>query len=106
MTTPSILQRMPELPRPGQKVRWRNPLDARRRGWEDVFGPGPYEVVGLVDQSDGGLAANIVLHTSMGERAVPEVWLALDEEGEGGAGGRQAASVGQPAQAGSGCGGE
>jgi hypothetical protein len=33
---------MPELPRPGQKVRWRNPLDARRRGWEDVFGTGPF----------------------------------------------------------------
>jgi hypothetical protein len=68
---------MPALPRPGQKVRWHNRRRARACGWETVFGPGPYEVVGLVDRSDRGLAANIVLRTNMGEREIPEVWLAL-----------------------------
>jgi hypothetical protein len=81
ITTPAP-KLMPELPRPGQKVRWRNPEQARAWGWEDLFGPGPYEVVGLVGRNDRGLAANLVLRTRMGERAIPEVWLALADEPE------------------------
>jgi hypothetical protein len=37
---------IPGLLRPGQKVRWRDPECARAWGWEAVFGPGPFEVVG------------------------------------------------------------
>jgi hypothetical protein len=80
-------QLMPALPRPGQKVRWRCPQEARRCGWEAVFGAGPFEVVGLVGRGDRELAANVVLRTGMGEQAIPEVWLALADEPEDGAGG-------------------
>jgi hypothetical protein len=75
---------MPELPRPGQKVRWRNPAQARACGWEAVFGPGPYAVLRTVDHRASGLAAGLVLRTALGEREVSEVWLALDDEPEGG----------------------
>jgi hypothetical protein len=80
MTTAPGPKHMPALPRPGQKVRWRNRPHARACGWEDFFGPGPYEVVGVVDRSDLGLAANVVVRTNIGEREVPEVWLALADE--------------------------
>jgi hypothetical protein len=96
MTTTTAPKLMPELPRPGQKVRWRNRRRARAFGWEDLFGPGPYEVVGLVDRSDWGLAANIVLRTNMGERTIPEVWLALADEPKQATGGRRAVSAAQP----------
>ena len=95
MTTPTIPEPMPELPRPGQKVRWRNPHEARAWGWGDLFGPGPFEVVGIVDNSECGLAASIVLRTRIGKREIPEVWLALAEEPVGG-GGRRAVAVAQP----------
>jgi hypothetical protein len=87
MTTTTAPKLMPELPRPGQKVRWRNRRRARVYGWEDLFGPGPYEVVGLVDRSNRGLATNIVLRTNMGEREIPEVGLAVADEPEDGTSG-------------------
>jgi hypothetical protein len=79
MTTTPAPKLMPELPRAGQKVRWRYPQDARRCGWEVVFGPGPFEVVGLGGRIDQGLAVGIVLRTNLGEQEIPEVWLALSE---------------------------
>jgi hypothetical protein len=87
---------MPDLPRPGQKVCWRNRRRARACGWEELFGPGPYEVVGLVGRSDGGLAANLVVRTNLGERAIPEVWLALADEPDNGMSERGAAAVARP----------
>ncbi len=90
MTTAPAPKLMPVLPRPGQRVRWRCPQEARRCGWEAVFGSGPFEVVGLVDRGERGLAANVVLHTGMGEREIPEVWLALADEPEDGTSGRRA----------------
>jgi hypothetical protein len=86
---------MPELPRSGQKVRWLDPQDARRWGWEDLFGPGPFEVAGMLGRSARGLAANLVLRTNVGEQAIPEVWLALADEPEQAAGDRRAAAVAQ-----------
>jgi hypothetical protein len=77
MTKETVPKRMPALPRPGQKVRWRNPRYARACGWEDVFGPGPFAVVGIVDKSDHGLATALVLRTELGECEISEVWLAL-----------------------------
>src|SRR5271166_3818649 len=68
---------MPELPRPGQKVHWRDPQDARTSGWEDIFGPGPFEVVRTVDKSHQDLLAGIVLRTELGECEINEIWLAL-----------------------------
>jgi hypothetical protein len=93
MTTTPAPKLMPELPRPGQRVRWRNRRRARASGWEDLFGPGPYEVVGLVGRTDQGLAANLVLRTRIGEREIPEVWLALADEPANAGSGRRAVSV-------------
>jgi hypothetical protein len=86
LTTAPAPGRMPELPRPGQRVRWRSPQDARAWGWEDLFGTGLFEVVGIVGGSAPGLARSLLLHTRIGERAIPEVWLTLADEPEGGTG--------------------
>jgi hypothetical protein len=85
---------MPELPRPGQKVRWRYPQHARRWGWEALFSPGPFAVVGIVDNSRYRLATDLILRTKIGERAISEVWLALADEPENVAGGPRAVSPG------------
>jgi hypothetical protein len=82
---------MPELPRPGQKVCWRNPEQARAFGWVALFGPGPFEVVRLVNKSTHGLAAGLAVLTRLGEREIPEVWLALAEDLENGTGPPQSA---------------
>jgi len=70
------------LPRPGQKARWRNPEQARACGWEDVFGHGPYTVVGTVDHSDHGLAAGLILQTELRKQEISKVWLSLADESE------------------------
>jgi hypothetical protein len=72
-------------PRPGQKVRWRDPRHARAIGWLDAHGPGPFEVVGLVDKSHQGLPPAVVVRTGLGEREINAVWLAA----EGGEAARQ-----------------
>jgi hypothetical protein len=87
---------MPGLPRPGQKVRWRNPQEARACGWEDVFGPGPFAVARIVDNSAYGLAAGLILRTELGEREFPEVWLALAEEPDNGVPSPGAVDAAQP----------
>jgi hypothetical protein len=74
---------MPKLPRPDQKVRWRNPAYARKCGWEALFGPGPFKVVRIVDYRKYGLVRNLVLLTRMGKREVPEVWLAVADDPDG-----------------------
>jgi len=71
---------MPELPRPGQKVRWRNPEQARASGWADLFGSGPFPVICIKDNSAYGLARSLLLQTELGEREISEVWLALADE--------------------------
>src|SRR5689334_20507885 len=83
MTTTAKRTAMPELPWPGQKVRWRNPDQARAWGWEAVFGPGPFVVARTVDHSAAGMASGLVLHTAVGEQEIHEVWLALAEEAAG-----------------------
>ncbi len=81
------LKLMPELPHPGQKVRCRDFRNAHRSGWVDLFGPGPFEVVRIVDKSDRGLAADLVVQTRLGGKVIPEVWLELaDGEEIGGPG--------------------
>jgi hypothetical protein len=90
MTTTTALLQMPELPRPGQKVRWRDPAQARACGWVAVFGPGPFAVVRAVDHSGHGLATGLVLSTRAGEHEIPEVWLALAGEPGGRTGRRRA----------------
>jgi hypothetical protein len=80
MATTPIAECPPTLPRPGTKVRWRDPLHARAWGWEEIFGPGPFEVVRIVDKCDHGLGLDLVLQTELGEREIPVVWLTPAEE--------------------------
>jgi len=86
MTTAAIREPMLKLPQPGQKVRWRNPEQARACGWEEVFGPGPFVVIRTVDHSTNGLATGLVLDTAIGEREIHEVWMDLADEAESSAG--------------------
>ena len=78
----SIPRPMPVLPRPGQQVRWRNPQQARSWGWEDVFGAGPFRVLGIVHNSNPVFPTGLLLHTDFGDQAICELWLALTEEPE------------------------
>ena len=71
MTTPAR-----KRPWPGQKVRWREPRHARALGWEDAYGPGPFEVVRVVDKSRLGIPPAVVVKTRLGEREINKVWLA------------------------------
>jgi hypothetical protein len=71
---------MPVLPCPGQKVRWRDLRHARALCWAEILGSGPFEVVRIVDKSEQGLAAGLVLRTQIGEREISEVWLELAPE--------------------------
>jgi len=68
---------MPKLPQPGEFVRWRNPRHAKSQWWDETYGPGPFEVVRVVDHSDEDLRHGIIVKTKLGERNVNEVWLAL-----------------------------
>jgi hypothetical protein len=44
-------ERMPRLPRPGEWVRWRSLEHARTQWWDESHGPGPFEVVRVVDHT-------------------------------------------------------
>jgi hypothetical protein len=66
---------MTPLPLPDQRVRWRQPRHAHALGWADAYGPGPFEVVGVVDKSGLGIPAAVILKTESGEREVNTVWL-------------------------------
>ena len=72
-SSPALMLR---LPRPGQQVRWSQPWHAHAIGWADAYGPGPFEVVRVVDKAEQGLPAGVVLRTDLGEREINEVWLA------------------------------
>ena len=68
------------LPCPGQWVRWRQPWHAHAIGWADAYGPGPFEVVRVVDKSGQGIPAAVVLKTDLGDREVNTVWLDLEDD--------------------------
>jgi hypothetical protein len=70
---------MPELPCPGQKVRWRDGRHARAIGWLEAYGPGPFEVVGVVDKSHLDIPTAVVVRTALGDREINEVWLAAED---------------------------
>jgi len=75
--TPLFPAPMPRLPHPGQRVRWRHPEQLRWLGWEEAYGHGPFEVVGLVDHAALDIPSGVVLKTRRGEREINEVWLEL-----------------------------
>jgi hypothetical protein len=87
---------MPELPRAGQNVRWRNRRRARACDWEELFGPGPTRSSALWTEATGGWQQISFSAPTMGEQAIPEVWLALAGELGNGVCGRRAVSVSQP----------
>ena len=87
MTTAATVETMPVLAQPGQKVRWRNPGEARACGWEAIFGPGPFVVVRTVDHSGHRRATGLVLRTALGEQEISEVRLALADKPGGDCGG-------------------
>jgi hypothetical protein len=67
---------MTELPAPGNLVNWRDPQESSASGC-DCYGPGPFEVVDVIDRSHLGLPASIVLRTEVGQREVSELWLEI-----------------------------
>jgi CheY-like chemotaxis protein len=73
---------MPGLPRPGQWVRWRDAWHAHALGWLYLYGPGPFEVVGVVGNTPRELPAGLLLQTDLGPRPVCEVWLEHEPEGD------------------------
>jgi hypothetical protein len=83
MITAPLPARLLKLPRPGQRVCWRDRHLARARCWAAIFGPGPFEVVRTVDKGDRALAAGLVVRTLLGEREISEIWLTPAEEPAG-----------------------
>jgi CheY-like chemotaxis protein len=66
-------------PRPGQQVRWRDAWHAHALGWLYSYGPGPFEVVGVVGHA--GLPAGLLIKTDLGVQEVNEVWLGVAPPG-------------------------
>ena len=64
------------LPPQGRKVGWLDPRHARALGWEDAYGPGPFEVVRVVDKSPLGIPPALIVKTRLGEKEINQVWLA------------------------------
>ena len=67
---------LPQWLQPGQYVRWRDPCQAHAIGWDDLFGPGPFEVVRLLDKRPLDIPAAVILMTRRGEWEINAVWLA------------------------------
>jgi hypothetical protein len=63
------------LPCPGQKVCWRDRQHALAIGWLAAYGPGPFEVVRVVDKSHLDIPPAVVVRTNLGEREINLVWL-------------------------------
>jgi hypothetical protein len=63
------------LPLPGQQVRWRHPRLALALGRFNAFGPGPFEVLEVIDRRDQGGALLLLVRSSAGVREIPAVWL-------------------------------
>lgn len=63
------------VPRPGQQVRWRHPRMACALGRFEAFGPGPFEVVGVVASAHTGLPVALVVRAAEGEMVIDAAWL-------------------------------
>lgn len=58
---------------PKGKVRWRHPRLASALGRFEAYGPGPFELITVVDGN-----SRVVVKTEFGEREIDAVWLDLD----------------------------
>lgn len=67
--------RMSELPWWGRLVTWCDPRHAHCLCWDEWYGPGPFEVVRVVEHTAEGVPPGLVLKTRLGEREVNSVWL-------------------------------
>lgn len=65
------------LAQPGQVVRWRHPRRACALGLFNVFGPGPFEVVGVVDERDQDRPLAFIIQTQSGEKEINAAWVGL-----------------------------
>lgn len=63
------------LPVAGDVVGWKQPEHAHALGWAHAYGPGPFEVVRVVEDQE--TSAWLVLKTRLGEKAVNAVWLSF-----------------------------
>jgi len=70
-------------PQPGQEVRWRHPRRAFALGWFAVYGPGPFEFVGLVDPDDQETLRCYLIKTASGEKEIDARWVGPIREGTG-----------------------
>lgn len=67
-------------PRPGQRVRWRKPVEAAGLGWLDEDGPGPFQVMYVIDRRWQGMPNGCIVKTKKCEREVNALYLApLDD---------------------------
>lgn len=93
MDTVFSSHRMRELAWRGCLVRWRDPRHAQCLGWDEWYGPGPFEVVRVVDHTAEDLPPGLVLKTRLGEREVNSVWFVPAGE-QAGLAGRDAGDAG------------
>jgi hypothetical protein len=63
------------LPQPGQQLRWRHPRRAFALGWFNVFGPGPFEFLGVVDEPEPDAPLTFIIQTEFGVKAIDAVWV-------------------------------
>jgi hypothetical protein len=65
------------LPQPGEVVRWRHPRLAFALGWFNAFGPGPFEVVGILDSDDLGPPLSVLVKTPFGDEPIDARWVGV-----------------------------
>ena len=81
------------LPSPGQKVWWRDWRHAYALGWLHALGPGPFEIVRVVDQAALGIPPAAVVRTELGEKEINLLWLAPGPGPIAGGGGHEPATA-------------
>ena len=76
ISAPRIGQAVPPpLPQPGEQVRWQHPRLAFALGRFYAYGPGPFEVVAVVDRGGRDAPAALLVKTEFGEREIDAVWV-------------------------------
>jgi hypothetical protein len=63
------------LPQPGQALRWRHPRRALALGWFQVFGPGPFEFIELVEERGKEIPLTFLIQTEFGQKAIDAAWV-------------------------------
>jgi hypothetical protein len=45
-------------------------------GWVDAYGPGPFEVIRVVEKVSQGILPGVIVKTRLGLREINQLWLA------------------------------